>query len=577
MSKKEAVGYQLSAVSLLVLSSCASPLDPAEMIGPPAAELRQIDEVRFEELSRTDPVSVEEAAEDALEELREPVAPPPEQASVSLTDVRASALENNLDLQVELVSPSIAATLVDEEQARFEATFFATARHTKVDSPTELATESSQATIDEFNLGFRMPLRTGGNLTVDMPFGRSDTDNVFSLINPAFDTAARFSISQPLLRGAGIETNEYGIRVAQYERKIADAATRLEAIRILANADRAYWLLYAVRRELEVRIQEYELAVTQLEQAHRKVQAGDAAAIEVTRAESGVAERLEAIIRAETLVLQQQRDLKRIMNRDDLPLGSPTHLLPTTDPDPVQLDLDPIALGEAALANRMEMLELELRLAIDRSTIDLERNNALPLFTLDYTYSLNGLAGSLGRAYDQISERSFGNWSVGLTAEVPIGNEAARSRVHRAILTRVQRLATRKQRRLAILEEVYDALDRMDQDWQRILAARQAAILAGRTYEGEQRQFEVGLRTSTDVLDAAARLADAQSQEVRALADYQIAQVDLAFATGTLLGHDRVHWEPIDIEPPAAYFPRPSYGDEALEGTPAAGRRPPSE
>jgi outer membrane protein TolC len=160
---------------------------------------------------------------------------------------------------------------------------------------------------------------------------------------------------------------------------------------------------------------------------------------------------------------------------------------------------------------------------------------------------------------------------------VPIGNEAARSRVHRAILTRLQRLATREQRRLAILQEVYDALDRMDQDWQRILAARQAAILAGRTYEGEQRQFDVGLRTSTDVLDAAARLADAQSQEVRALADYQIAQVDLAFATGTLLGHDRVHWEPIDIEPPAAYFPRPSYGDEAFEGTPAAGRRPPGE
>jgi outer membrane protein TolC len=329
------------------------------MVGPPAAELRQIDEVRFEELSRSDPVSVEEAAEDALEQLREPAAAP-EQASVSLADVRASALENNLDLQVELVNPSIAATLVSEEQARFESTFFATARHTKVDSPTELATESSQATLDEFNLGFRMPPRTGGALTGDMPFGRSDTDNVFSLINPAFDTAARFSISQPLLRGAGIETNEYGIRVAQYERKITDAATRLEAIRILANADRAYWLLYAVRRELEVRLQQYELAVTQLEQARRRVQAGDAPAIEVTRAESGVAERLEAIIRTETLVLQQQRDLKRIMNRPELPLVSATHLLPTTDPDPVQLDLDPRALGESALANRMEMLELEL-------------------------------------------------------------------------------------------------------------------------------------------------------------------------------------------------------------------------
>jgi len=38
-----------------------------------------------------------------------------------------------------------------------------------------------------------------------------------------------------------------------------------------------------------------------------------------------------------------------------------------------------------------------------------------------------------------------------------------------------------------------------------------------------------------DVQDALTKLSDAQSREVVALADYQIAQVDIAFATGTLL------------------------------------------
>jgi len=68
-------------------------------------------------------------------------------------------------------------------------------------------------------------------------------------------------------------------------------------------------------------------------------------------------------------------------------------------------------------------------------------------------------------------------------------------------------------------------------------------VLAARTLEGEQRQFEVGIRTSTDVLDAAAQLANAQSREVRALADWQIALVDLAFATGTTLGGARVAFD----------------------------------
>ena len=60
-----------------------------------------------------------------------------------------------------------------------------------------------------------------------------------------------------------------------------------------------------------------------------------------------------------------------------------------------------------------------------------------------------------------------------------------------------------------------------------------------------KRQFEVGLRTSTYVLDAQAKFANAQSGEIKSLTEYQIAQIDLAFATGMLLGADKVSWEPI--------------------------------
>ena len=42
--------------------------------------------------------------------------------------------------------------------------------------------------------------------------------------------------------------------------------------------------------------------------------------IEITRAESGLAARLEDILVAETLVRRRERDLKRVMNRPDLPM-----------------------------------------------------------------------------------------------------------------------------------------------------------------------------------------------------------------------------------------------------------------
>jgi outer membrane protein TolC len=192
------------------------------------------------------------------------------------------------------------------------------------------------------------------------------------------------------------------------------------------------------------------------------------------------------------------------------------------------------------------MLELELQLAIDASTIDFQENARLPLVTVDYTYNVNGLATGWRRSFGQIPDHSFEDQIFGVNAQIPIGNEAAKARVHRSILTRLQRLSTKQQRRQAILQEVYDAVDLLNQEWQRILAARLSAVLAARTWEGERRQFEVGLRTSTDVLIAAANLADAQSNEVQALVDYEIARVDIAFGTGTLLGFDRIHWEPID-------------------------------
>ena len=49
------------------------------------------------------------------------------------------------------------------------------------------------------------------------------------------------------------------------------------------------------------------------------------------------------------------------------------------------------------------------------------------------------------------------------------------------------------------------------------------------------------------MLYSATQLADAQLGQIRAFADYEIAQVNLARATGTLLGHGQVILEPVDL------------------------------
>ena len=507
-------------------------------------QLRRIERLDPAAVSQQPPVPLEEAAKKSLDEILVPEAPK-EAVSLSLAEVRASTLARNLDLRTALIDPAIARETLSAEEAKFEAAIFGTARRDDNSVFADLATGQS-ASSDSFEAGVRLPLSTGGEITLSSPLTRGANGVSFGGSDEDWLAALSFSMSQPLLRGGGVETNTHSIRVADWQGQIADARTKLESIRILANADKAYWNLYSASRELEVRRAQYEVAVKQLERARRRVSQGDAPEIEVIRAESGVGRTLEQIIVADSNLRIRQRALKRLMNRDDLPVTGATPLKPATDPSPVSLTLDGQALSAQAVANRMEMLELELQLAIDSSEVDFRKNAALPLFVVDYGYNAQGAGRDAGDAYGEIgNEDSF---NVGLRAEIPLGNEAAESRVHAAILARVQRLATREARKQAIRTEVFDALDSLAQSWQRILAARLETVLAARTLAAEERQFDVGLRTSTDVLDASASLADAQSREVLALASYQIALVDLSFATGTSLGAARIRFEPIADE-----------------------------
>lgn len=463
---------------------------------------------------------------------------------LSIEQSRADALANNLDLAVQLLEPTIARESITQEEARFEAVFFGNARQSRFDQPTDTSLSGSNVESLSGDAGFRIPLRTGGAITIDLPFNRTETDNQFSTLNPSYTTDLSLSLSQPLLRNAGVRTNTHAIRVAQYQSLISESRTKLEVIRVIADVDRVYWRLYAAQRELEVRKQEYDLAVAQLERARRRVEKGDAAEVEITRAEAGVAQRVEAIILAENAVRDAERLLKRILNRPDLGMETATIVELSTAPNPMRYELDAIDLADAALATRMEMLELELLIAQDVSSIDFARNQKLPLVTLDYRYNINGLGSVWNDSLDLMLDRSFEDHVVGLSVEVPLGNNAAKSRFNQAIYTRLQRLATRDQRRAQIINEVFNALDQLEANWQRVLASARSALLEARVLEAEQRQFDLGLRTSTDVLDAQARYANARSAEIRALAEYQIAQVDLAFATGMLLGAAKVRWEP---------------------------------
>ncbi|KPL17432.1 MAG: hypothetical protein AMS26_00995 [Bacteroides sp. SM23_62] len=509
--------------------------EPSPEFSVPQEAVRQIDVIDLEEATEEKPSTVE-VVEPEISELE-----------LSLEECRALALENNLDLQVQLINPTIAREVINQEEAKFEATFKGNVNYAKTDTPTAslLDIAGSKVDISYIDLGVDIPLRTGGTLSFDLADRRLKTDSLWSIFNPSYESDFSASISQPLLRNSGNRVNTHSIRVAQYNSSIAEARTKLEAIHIIANVDRAYWRLYAARKLLDVRRKQYDLSKALYEETSRFVEVGVKPQIEMIRTEASVAEKLEAIIKAENEARDTERDLKRMLNKKGLGMETKTVLIPSSPPDPVRYELEGNRMVENAIENRMEMLELELQLAQDSSNIDYLENQTLPLVTLEYKYNINGLGPTRSDSYDLLSDNEFKDHRIGLQVSIPIGNREAKSRLRKAVYERAQRLASKESKKSEIKYEVLSQIDKLEANWQRILASRQTTILKDEQYRAEKRQFELGLVTSTDVLNAQTDLAEAQRVEILALVEYQIAIIDLAYATGTLLGAAKVEWDPV--------------------------------
>jgi outer membrane protein len=536
------------------IAGCNNPLgerdsDLGERVS--LTKLRDVQKLSLDQFKRaaSEPAPVQPpAAEGVPDQLRRPPSRFAGKSEVQLTldQVRAEALRNNLDLKVALVDPSIANESLNAERAKFNAVFRPFVRFNHTEPATTNTTVSNESESWNYGGTVDIPLRSGGRASVGLTQGRVSTvPNPFNPVPVFYTQGLDFSVSQPLLRNGGRTVNTTSIQIAGYNEQIAQSRTKLTLIAQLAVVERAYWRLFAARKALDVTQQQYELAATQLQQAQRRVRAGQSAELEVTRAQSGLASRLESIVVAENEVLIQQRELKRRMNAADLDIAGTELIIPATLPEPIGFDLDPQSLQVMALGERMELLETELQILADSANERLARNQVLPLLDLSGTYGIDGIGDSFNRAQSTgIGQRDFQSWSFGAQAEIPLGNEAAEARLRRAVLVRAQRLATKQVREQTVRQDVLDAVDQIRATWQRILAAREATILAGRVLQGEQRQFDVGQRTSTDVLNAATSLQDAQVAEIRAVTAYQIAQVDLAVATGTILGAAGVSWAP---------------------------------
>jgi outer membrane protein len=364
-----------------------------------------------------------------------------------------------------------------------------------------------------------------------------------------------FTITQPLLQGFGISLNRRFIRIARNSQKVADLVFRQQVIDTISGIARLYTDLVSLNEDVKVKEEALRLSQRLYEDNRNQVEQGTQAPIEVTRANAAVAVSRQALITAQGLVRQQELIVKTALTRGGLanPQLLVAHIIPTdTLAVPGQETIQPLPdLIGAALRDRPDLAGAGIQ--VDNSEISLKGSlNALkPQLNLVGTLQNSGMAGDLnplagtptgavnvggyGTALDQLFQRNYPSYGVGLQLILPLRNRVAQADAVRDELQVRQAQVRRQQLQDQVRLEVADAEESLRQARAAYEAAGEALRLQEQSVGVEQQTFTVGLSTNLTVIQYQNYLAQARSTEVASKGAYIKAKIALERATGATL------------------------------------------
>jgi outer membrane protein TolC len=407
-----------------------------------------------------------------------------------------------------------------------------------------------------FATGLTSLLPTGATVQLSQNWAWTGSNDVFLSPNPQYDANLALSVTQPLLRGGGIEVNTAPIVLARLDESISRENFRGSVMTIILQVETTYWSLVVAETQVQALNEAIAAARENLRIAQRRFEEGKDKRVVVSLATSAVTSREADLVAARLRLAQTSDLLKRLMNDPELPLARPVVLAATDLPLAVPVPVGPALLESSiatAVRHRPEMQAAEDRLSQAGLNERVADNGRLPQFDLVASYGLNGLAQKLGPALDKQFSADFYDWSAGFNFSVPIGNRSPTAAWRRAQLTEEQTLRTREDVRQQVALDVSQAVRNLAAAEEAILARRAAREAAEQTLHDMQAFVSAGAALLKDLLDAQRDLADAKVAEMQAMSAYMLSMAALEQAKGTLLDYNNIRIiEGADLKPPAA-------------------------
>ena len=465
---------------------------------------------------------------------------PPGPLKVTLVEAILLSLENNRSLMVQRLDPSIQQTFEDQERAVFDPTTNADVSAGRLEGErlARSGSETEDFTTDFIDgiISLEQYFPTGTTVALEASTDMNDS----SLYDGSFySTRLGMTVTQALLRGYGTDVNLARLQQARLDTRMSEYELRGFTEFLVAEVERTYWDYALARRQIEIVEESLKVARQQLTETKELIAVGRLARAELAAVQAEVALQEQALIEArankESIRLQLLRLLDPggpgIWQREVDLIYRPT--LPEIKMEDVELHV--------AVAMRMRPILNEARLEILRGDLQLVKtqNGLLPLMDLFITLGKSGYANSFGESIRNISEDSY-DALAGVSFEYPIFNRDAKALHRRALLTREQAQKALENLSQLVEVDVRSAYIEVNRTKQQIGASSVTRMFDEEKLRTETEKLRVGKSTSFLVAQAQRDLLVSRIAEVRALANYLKALVDLYRQDGSLLARRKI-------------------------------------
>ncbi|HSN71776.1 MAG TPA: TolC family outer membrane protein [Steroidobacteraceae bacterium] len=353
------------------------------------------------------------------------------------------------------------------------------------------------------------------------------------IVNTDQETDSDFWQYQVELRQTVFRWDQW-VTLQRADAEVAQAQIEYQAAEqdLIVRVAQRYFDVLAASDTLDAAVATAEAVERQLEQAEKRFEVGLIAITDVQEARAANDEAAAAVIAAKRVLSTREELLRELTGELFRELQSPGEDMPLKTPVP----LDESEWVEVALEQNLALQSSRLAADIAKENVRLARAGHYPSLDLVLTHTgfdqnadqtNNGLTGpaDADQTQDTISlQLNFPIYSGGAVSS-SVREQVYRHRAARERLERVARETERATRDayLGVLSEI-----------SRVKALRQA-VESGRTaLQATEAGFEVGTRTTVDVLNARRQLFQAVTNYARSRYDYVINLIQLQQAAGML-------------------------------------------